>query len=351
MTIHDYSSVDNLIDIGENPILDIVELNETNMTPNIPPTIPPNIPPNIPPTIPKKPELIRQISNVMSIPAQTIKPTTKSEKPRRPPPPKNPPPPRPTYLTNIAYNLLKPKTKPQFKNYIPKSERVIPKERPPSLPLSPIKLFQKTENNKTNTTNITNTTRTISMNKFNTKSPEENLSNNNKKAMGKYMNLGKNKSKLIRTKSSSENPYITEDDILRIDGYLVGFVNIKVSSKVIFKKLSNRFFTLEEGILKMWKSREECLMQKIPERFIDLTQVFNNVMDLNNIKKNTRNKQMINKYLVSGMMDNDEMSYFQIKERKENAKKLVDVVLITSENTEGLKSLHDEIKIILNTFF
>ena len=61
--------------------------------------------------------------------------------------------------------------------------------------------------------------------------------------------------------------------------------------------------------------------------------------------------QMINKYLVSGMMDNDEMSYFQIKERKENAKKLVDVVLITSENTEGLKSLHDEIKIILNTFF
>ena len=74
-------------------------------------------------------------------------------------------------------------------------------------------------------------------------------------------------------------------------------------------------------------------------------------MDLNNIKKNTRNKQMINKYLISGIMDNDEMSYFQIKERKENAKKLVDVVLITSENTEGLKSLHDEIKNILNTFF
>ena len=142
---------------------------------------------------------------------------------------------------------------------------------------------------------------------------------------------------------------MNEGEITRIDGYLTGYINIKVTSKVIFKKLSNRFFTLKDGVLKMWKTREECLMGKLPERIVNLTLILKNI-NLENIKKNTRNKQMINKYLMTGLIETKEMSYFQIKERNENEKKLVDVVLITSENIEGLKTLHKEVDDILNTF-
>ena len=65
--------------------------------------------------------------------------------------------------------------------------------------------------------------------------------------------------------------------ITRSDGYLIGFFKIEVVSKKFFKKWSERFFTLKEGILRIWKTRNLYEKNNIPEMYIDLTRTFDNI--------------------------------------------------------------------------
>ena len=135
--------------------------------------------------------------------------------------------------------------------------------------------------------------------------------------------------------------------ITRTDGYLMGFFKIEVVSKKFFKKWSERFFTLKEGILRIWKTRTLYEKNNIPEMYIDLTRTFDNI-NIDAMKKNNNNKHFINKYNIS---NNKTDNSFTIYEILKDSVKLKPIVSILIQNNTGYKCLKNEIETILNTYF
>jgi hypothetical protein len=135
--------------------------------------------------------------------------------------------------------------------------------------------------------------------------------------------------------------------ITRTDGYLMGFFKIEVVSKKIFKKWSERFFTLKEGILRIWKTRILYEKNNIPEMYVDLTRAFDNI-SINAMKKNNNNKHFINKYNIS---NNKTDNSFTIYEILKDSVKFKPIISILIHNDTGYKCLKKEIETILNTYF
>ena len=68
-------------------------------------------------------------------------------------------------------------------------------------------------------------------------------------------------------KSDSEIP-IDEEGIIRHHGFLIGYLYIRVTTKRIMKKWSKRYFTLKDGILKLWKIRSILHIRRLKEKLI-----------------------------------------------------------------------------------
>ena len=75
-------------------------------------------------------------------------------------------------------------------------------------------------------------------------------------------------------------------NIERKDGYLTGYIKLKVTSKKVFKKWSNRFFTFKEGELKMWKQIEDFKNDIVPKNIYKID--YNKNYIVSNIKISTK---------------------------------------------------------------
>jgi hypothetical protein len=88
-----------------------------------------------------------------------------------------------------------------------------------------------------------------------------------------------------------EEQVISDDNIklgniVRKDGYLTGYLKLKVTSKKVFKKWSNRFFTFKEGKLKMWKQIEDFKNDFVPKNTYKID--YNKNYIVSNIKISTK---------------------------------------------------------------
>ena len=73
---------------------------------------------------------------------------------------------------------------------------------------------------------------------------------------------------------------------------LIGYLYIRVTTSLIMKKWSKRYFTLKDGIIKLWKYKEHSSHKKA-EREINLVNYERKVVDKNNSTKN------LDKYILT----------------------------------------------------
>ena len=307
---------------------------------------------------------------------------SKQTKPRRPlPPPSYPPPERPSILNNPKsfFYLKPPKNPPNIMHST--TTPVKPNESPPQLPYKAKLLKDELQRHRENLQTLKKISEDINKEMYksfkkeyslvldspgstssmtaspaSSSSASEAISETTSEATSAYasssiydgMDIHSPSHKQIIckkiVKSDSEIP-IDPEGVIRQHGFLIGYLYIRVTTKRIMKKWSKRYFTLKDGILKLWKDKDYSTYKK-SEREINLVNYERKVVDKNNSTKN------LDKYILTDIKlhnKNFNMSYFDIIERSGDIKVSSNKIIMTigSKNPNALKLLKDDMNVLI----
>jgi hypothetical protein len=144
---------------------------------------------------------------------------------------------------------------------------------------------------------------------------------------------------LLNNRNLSDLDEISQFSIKRYYGYLRGYIYIRVTTKKFFKKWSRRYFTLRDGILRLWKNKEDSGVNKANQEI--------NFIDINRVNREKERKTNSEKFFFTDInLYPKEMniSFFVVKDRINDI--LKDIITIGSCNPQGLKLLRDEFTLL-----
>ena len=133
-----------------------------------------------------------------------------------------------------------------------------------------------------------------------------------------------------------------KDEIKRYEGYLLGDISIMVTSKKIYKKWSQRFFTFQESKLKLWK-RKDFFDHGYPA---DQTISMKNIKVVTDVRKNTYET----KKTKNDIIDNTRYCFELIRGKtekgtKELSKYKISLVL-SGKDMRSLQELNTDMKMV-----
>jgi len=149
-------------------------------------------------------------------------------------------------------------------------------------------------------------------------------------------------------KSDTEIP-INPEGIIRQHGFLMGYVYIRVTTKRIMKKWSKRFFTLKDGILKLWKEKDHSDYKKA-EREINLVNYERKVIDKKDSTKNLDKYMLTDIKLYYKTIDMNYFDIIEISSDKTTSGKTTSgktTLTIGSKIPTALKSLREDMNVLI----
>lgn len=133
-----------------------------------------------------------------------------------------------------------------------------------------------------------------------------------------------------------------KDEIKRYEGYLLGDISIMVTSKKIYKKWSQRFFTFQESKLKLWK-RKDFFDHGYPA---DQTISMKNIKVVTDVRKNTYET----KKTKNDIIDNTRYCFELIRGKTEKGTKELSKykisLILSGKDMRNLQELNTDMKMV-----